>query len=321
MRDKVLAYAVVISVGIHLLIFAAVGRSSAKPVEFEEVKLVKVDIVKSPEDEPEVVPEVVEPEPVELDNVIPSSEKTTIRPLPKPEPRSQSKPSPSPPGPVKIRSTSSKPAGNPGGPIDLGSTSSKGENLGGNGKTPAGWVPGDPDGKGIGSGKGEGIGKPEPVPEAVEGPGKESAPPPPPPPDVRVKVCPESGMLPGPNCERSVTRSFRPGRQPTQKCTVCKPPHVSTLADRSVPELVKGSMRPTYPTAAKARGIEGSVTVEYTINTEGKVVGVKVVKSSGNSDLDRAGMETVQGRTYKPAVQGGIARNYRKRETFHFTLD
>jgi TonB family protein len=138
---------------------------------------------------------------------------------------------------------------------------------------------------------------------------------------VDVKVCAESGMLPGPNCERIVTKSFRPGRQPDAVCNVCKPKHVSTLADRSVPELLSGRRAPKYPASARDNGIEGSVTVEYTINTEGSVVGVRVTSSSGNSDLDRAAVDAIQSRKYKPAVQAGIPRDYRKRETFHFALD
>jgi protein TonB len=116
-------------------------------------------------------------------------------------------------------------------------------------------------------------------------------------------------------------RSFRPGKEPDAVCAACKPKHVSTLADRSTPELIGGRKRPKYPESARDRGIEGSVTVEYTINTEGNVVGVKVASSSGSPELDRAAVETVESRKYKPAIQAGIPRNYRKRETFHFALD
>lgn len=128
-------------------------------------------------------------------------------------------------------------------------------------------------------------------------------------------------MLPGPNCEHTAVRSFRPGHQPESVCNACKPKHVSTLADRSVPELVSGRRAPKYPESARDRDAEGSVTVEYTINTEGDVVGVKVSSSSGDSALDAAAVSTVQSRKYKPAVQAGIPRSYRKRETFHFSLD
>lgn len=332
MRDKVLAYALAISVGVHVIILCVVGRTSAaQPIEVDELKLVRVNVVKLP-DEPKPVPEeVVKPAPEHMS--IPPPEKIPVAPPPKPRPRATppreaqaKKPSPAPSVKSPVYSSSpdqtntTKPPGDPGGPVDLGSSSTGGQDLGPSGQTPVGWVPGSPDGTGTGSGKGPGTGQPEPVPGAVEGPGTEPAPPPPPP-DVVVKVCAESGMRPGPNCERTVVRSFRPGKEPTAVCTICKPKHVSTLADRSTPELVSGRKRPAYPAVARDKGIEGSVTVEYTINTEGKVVGVKVVSSSGSSLLDQAAVDTVRNRKYKPAVQAGIPRNYRKRETFHFTLN
>jgi protein TonB len=96
---------------------------------------------------------------------------------------------------------------------------------------------------------------------------------------------------------------------------------VSTLADRSIPELIRGRKRPEYPESARARGIEGSVSIEYTIDTEGNVAGAKIVSSAGNADLDDAALRTVESRKYKPAVQDGVPRNYRKRETFHFSLE
>jgi len=330
MRDKVLTYALAISVGVHLIILGFVGKTSAaRPIEVDELKLVRVDVVKLP-DEPKPAHKLAPAEPERVS--IPPPEKIPVAPPPKPHPAPRKetsntiRPRPSIPSPVYSTETTvnagNKLPGNPGGPLDVGSPSARGQDLGPSGHTPVGWVPGSPDGSGAGSGRGPGTGRPEPVPGAVEGPGTEPAPPPPPPPpDVMVKVCAESGMLPGANCERAVTRSFRPGKEPAAKCTVCKPKHVSTLADRSTPELISGRKRPSYPESARDRGIEGSVTIEYTINTQGNVVGVKVVSSSGNSDLDRAAVEAVESRKYKPAVQAGIPRNYRKRETFHFTIN
>ncbi|MHB1191259.1 MAG: energy transducer TonB, partial [Armatimonadota bacterium] len=206
--------------------------------------------------------------------------------------------------------------GNPGGALSTGSTTPRGRDLGPSGGTPVGWVPGNPGGTGAGSGTGAGRGTPEPDPHAEDGPGRAPAPLP----DVDVRVCAESGMLPGEDCDKTVVRSYRPGSEPERRCTVCKR-HVSTLADRSVPEFVSGQKRPKYPRSAVSREIEGSVTVEYTINTDGNVVGVKVTSSSGNDDLDDAAVDCVKSRKYKPAVQAGIPRDYRKRETFHFALD
>ena len=322
MRDKVLAYALAISIGVHLMILCVVGKTSAaRPIEVESLNLVRVNVIKTP-DEPKPVPEVSKPAPpppqLEREHVsvppperVQSWKKKVQRPRPiKPILSPIYSPRPVT-GPIKL-------PGNPGGPLDLGSGSSHGQDLGNGGQTPVGWVPGPSTGTGSGSGKGPGVGKPEPVPGAIEGPGHDPAPPPP---DMDVRVCTESGMLPGPNCEHTAVRSFRPGRQPDAVCNVCKPKHVSTLADRSVPELLSGRKAPKYPESARDRGVEGTVTVEYTINTDGDVVGMKIASSSGSSDLDRAAVSTVEGRKYKPAVQAGIPRNYRKRETFTFALN
>lgn len=320
MRDRALAYALAVSVGAHIIILCVVGWAYAssnrapKPV-VDDLPMMKIRVVGSP-DEIEKPPK-----PVLVPKPEPSARPLIRIPLIGSIARVFSKP-PAPAPTPPIRTNTTKLPGNPGGASNLGSTSGRGQNLGPSGKTPVGWVPGSPGGTGAGSGSGAGVGKPEPVPGAVEGPGKVPAPPPPPPPpDVDVKVCAESGMLPGSNCERAVTRSFRPGRQPDAVCNVCRPKHVSTLADRSVPEFLSGRRAPKYPASARDNGIEGSVTVEYTISTEGGVVGVKVASSSGNSDLDRAATEAVESRKYKPAVQAGIPRSYRKRETFHFALD
>jgi len=324
MTDKLLGYALAVSVGLHLVVLVAVGKTSAaRPIELDELKLVRVEMVNAL-DEPKPALQEVEPKPSTSEPkpvVLPPPEKIRTAPPPKPVPRKDPRKQPRPVAPKPPDTASNKPPGDPGGPVNPGSTSERGEDLGPGGKTPVGWVPGSPDGVGVGSGSGPGTGKPEPVKDAAPGPGKEPAPPPPPPPDLDVSVCRESGMLPGPNCERTAVRSFNPGTEPRSRCAVCKPKHVSTLADRSVPELISGKKRPEYPELARARGIEGSVTVEYTIDTKGNVIGVKTTKSSGSAELDRAALDTVKSRKYKPAVQGGIARNYRKRETFHFTLD
>ena len=319
MRDKVLAYALAVSIGVHLIILCLVGKSSAaKPIDVEDLKLVRVQVVTLPA-EARISADIDKPDsdPIAREHVsVPPPEKIKVAPAPKKVQSRKNKVEREKPSIAKL-------PGNPGGPLDLGSPSPRGEDLGPSGRTPVGWVPGAPDGTGKGSGRGPGVGRPEPVPNATEGPGREPAPPPPPPPppDVVVKVCAQSGMLPGPNCESATTRPFRPGSQPHNACNVCRPKHVSTLADRSVPEMISGRKSPKYPESAMNNGTEGSVTTEYTINTEGNVTGVKVTSSSGSSDLDRAAVQTVESRKYKPAVQGGIPRNYRKRETFHFTLN
>lgn len=347
MRDKVLVYALAASVGAHIIILCAVGKtysaSGSVPAPEQQLSAIRVNVetpagqkprprpIMAPR--PELLPEQPKPEvkpPVARtlrERLFGVKTPPTPTPISQPQVRQAPQQLPRPPLhlPTSTKSTSNKLPGNPGGALNMGTGSSHGENLGNTGRTPVGWVPGSPGGEGKGSGSGPGVGKPEPVHGAVEGPGKEASPPPlptpPPAPDIEAKVCAESGMLPSPNCERVSVRSFRPGNQPTGVCTACKPKHVSTLADRSVPEMISGRRAPKYPESAMDKGIEGSVIVEYTINTEGGVSGVQVSSSSGDSSLDSAALAAVEGRRYKPAIQAGIPRNYRKRETFHFALD
>ncbi len=343
MRDRVLRYALAASVGAHIIILCAVGKTysaSGNVPAPEQLSAIRVN-VETPAGEkprprpimpprPELIPE--QPKPIDTPPVTKTLRerifgvKTPLPPTPISQPQVRQAPQPMPrPLPTSTKPASNKLPGNPGGALNMGTGSSHGENLGNSGRTPVGWVPGSSGGDGKGSGSGPGVGKPEPVHGAVDGPGKEASPPPPPPPppapDIEAKVCAESGMLPGPNCERVGVRSFRPGNQPTGVCTVCKPKHVSTLADRSVPEMISGRRAPKYPESARDKGVEGSVTVEYTINIEGGVSGVQVSSSSGDSSLDSAAVAAVESRKYKPAIQAGIPRNYRKRETFHFALD
>jgi TonB family protein len=338
MRDRLLAYALAVSVGIHIIALIVVGRNAAvKTVSADDLHVVQVNMAKlGNEPRPAIRTPKVEPtkpKPAVKQTVIPAKpQHSAERPVVVPKRTNFFAPLPVRPSSSRPRVISpvysSKPArtasnrlpGNPGGALNMGSTSARGMNLGASGRTHVGWVASGC-GLGEGSGHGAGRGTPEPDAKAVDGPGRVAAPAPPPPADVDVKVCAESGMLPGEYCERTVIRSYRPGHEPTSICNVCRPRHVSTLADRSKPELISGPKQPKYPRSARDAGIQGAVVVEYTINTEGDVSGAKVTSSSGNSDLDRAAVDTVESRKYKPAVQAGIPRNYRKRETFHFALD
>ena len=48
-----------------------------------------------------------------------------------------------------------------------------------------------------------------------------------------------------------------------------------------------------YPLAAKRRGIEGSTTVEFSINIKGLPENIKIVTSSGSDILDSAALSTI----------------------------
>lgn len=69
---------------------------------------------------------------------------------------------------------------------------------------------------------------------------------------------------------------------------------------------------PEYPRAAANRGIEGFVTVEFTVTTTGStrnVVVVDAVKKDGTptSVFDRAAIQAAEKFKYQPRVEGGAA--------------
>jgi TonB family protein len=66
----------------------------------------------------------------------------------------------------------------------------------------------------------------------------------------------------------------------------------------SAPTPVK-TVNPVYPEGAKLKGIQGTVYVETTIDRDGKVVGVKVMKGV-HPDLDAAAMDALRQWAFKP---------------------
>jgi protein TonB len=57
-----------------------------------------------------------------------------------------------------------------------------------------------------------------------------------------------------------------------------------------------------YPRSARRAGIEGSVSVRFTIETDGRTSGCRVTRSSGNADLDETTCRLIELRfLYRPA--------------------
>ena len=65
--------------------------------------------------------------------------------------------------------------------------------------------------------------------------------------------------------------------------------------------------RKAYPSAA--RGASGTVTVRLSVNRSGQLVGVSVVKSSGNAALDQAAVKAVQANRKFPAAPKGLTES------------
>jgi TonB family protein len=333
MSNKVLTYTIGISVGVNLLILGIIGgTSAAKPIDLDSLKLVKVDLVKTPNDISVSKPD--EPKPEKSDEAEPE-------PYVPPVKQMETAKAPSRKAVEKIvqqvkyekivRAAAAKAntgtPGNSGGAINMGSTSANGQNLGGNGTSNAGYVPNPGGGQGDGSGNQAGTGTTEPTP-AGDGDGTHTAPAPPSPAPapsmVDVVVCAISHMKPGRYCERKVKESFREGGEP-DTCNVCKEPeqeHNNVRADREEPELIKDCKdKIRIPESVMDEGIDATVTIGYTCEVDGSISDVKVTHSSGNRELDRAVVEAAKGEMkYKPAVQNGVPRAVKGSRTFRFKV-
>ena len=308
MRDRVLLYAIGISVVLHLVAVGVVGRTSASRLNNNTAtapvqRLVKVDFVGDPDEA------VKKPEPVIMnrpqpEKIIPPENTPTFNPH---------NPYVSQPNYVTAHSIkSNRVPGNPGGKLNVGSASRNGD-IGGDwsgGRTPVGYVPGNDRGTGIGSGNGPGVGHSEPDRNASDGPRTTPAPPPPPEPKtVNVRVCNESGLIPGENCKHSHSESFVDGREPGRTCNQCKAPEPefkSRLADHAKPKRIR-DWNVSLPSSVE----EGSYTVVvgYTVTKEGNVTGAKIISSSGNRAVDRAVVKAAPDMKYEPAVQDGVPLN------------
>lgn len=330
--NKVLTYTIGISIVAHLLILAVIGgTSAAKPIELDSLKLVKVDVVKTPDDVSVSKPDQPKPEQEKTEEAEPA-------PYVPPVKQMQTAAAPSPKAVQKIvqqvkqekiaraqavaRGNVGTP-GNPGGAINMGSTSTNGQNLGGNGKSGTGYVPNTNGGLGNGSGNRAGIGTPEPT-QGQDGNGDHTAVAPPAPTPaaaprmVSVDVCAVSHMKPGKYCQKTISEQYREGNEPTETCNVCKEPepvHVNRTADREEPELVKDP-DVGIPSSLADEDINTTVTVEYTVDADGGVSGVSVTKSSGYRELDRAVMDAAKRMKYKPAIQDGVPRAVKKTRSY-----
>ncbi len=99
-------------------------------------------------------------------------------------------------------------------------------------------------------------------------------------------------------------------------------------ADRDVQRLPKGGkgpklikkVDPVYPPEARQAGIEGTVILEATIDTQGKVIKVKVLKGE-NELLNKAGIEALQQWEYEPAIVDGKPLQFVITVTMRFALN
>jgi protein TonB len=78
---------------------------------------------------------------------------------------------------------------------------------------------------------------------------------------------------------------------------------------------------PPYPPIARRLGAEGKVTLNLTVNAEGRVAQADIVTSSGNGELDQAAQQWIVAHwKYKPALANGVAAASHTLATVTFNL-
>jgi len=64
---------------------------------------------------------------------------------------------------------------------------------------------------------------------------------------------------------------------------------------------------PNYPKAASRMGQEGRVLLDVLVSAEGKVISLRIKRSSGFPRLDEAALNAVRGWKFKPSMRGDTA--------------
>ncbi len=76
-----------------------------------------------------------------------------------------------------------------------------------------------------------------------------------------------------------------------------------------------------YPETLQSQGIEAEVTVMVSINTEGKVTAVKVVKAAPYPEFNEVAKQTALSEAYEPAKKNGVAVNTTITFTYRWRLE
>jgi protein TonB len=91
-----------------------------------------------------------------------------------------------------------------------------------------------------------------------------------------------------------------------------------------VPPRHKGKPKePPYPETLKAQGIEADVTVMVSINAQGKITSVKVIKPAAYPEFDESARKTAleEDGQWEQATRDGTPMPYTWSYTYHFRLE
>ena len=148
--------------------------------------------------------------------------------------------------------------------------------------------------------------EPAPIVETSKQPAKVQKPTP----EIKNPVTSEQKPVQTPATTQPIRTQTQPVQQPSQQPVVntpsTQPPAESTpapmpfVAIESQPEFIHREPA-IYPEIAKKMGLQGRVTVEVTIDAQGKPIQAKVVKSASDV-FNEAAVEAVMKYTFKPAM-------------------
>jgi|HubBroStandDraft_5_1064220.scaffolds.fasta_scaffold06730_4 TonB family protein len=95
-------------------------------------------------------------------------------------------------------------------------------------------------------------------------------------------------------------------------------PQIVTVTENDARKLLIQNPKPVYPPIAQAARVAGSVVLQITIGTDGRVAAARVI--SGPPMLQGAALEGVKKWTFKPLVQNGESVQMDATITIPFTL-
>lgn len=132
-----------------------------------------------------------------------------------------------------------------------------------------------------------------------------------PPPEPRPAASNSPGPKP-PVSKRVLRETAEAARRKTETARIPSSAALTTGAASaySPPRVGGGSAgnpMPTYPERARERGIEGRVVLAVRVGADGRALAVKIDRSSGAAELDRAAADAVRRWRFEPARQGGLA--------------
>ena len=124
---------------------------------------------------------------------------------------------------------------------------------------------------------------------------------------------PVAGSRPQPKpAERPPAAKPMPRRQSIDLLAAISPPSIPVPQQVGVDEMETARLRPNnpvpiYPSEAQLRGWQGVVEMRFTINTDGTVQKLEIIRSSGYSILDASAYNAGRNWRFEPATRGGQA--------------